>query len=194
MKKLSKSQNKFCITIREAKATDAAGIAKVTVDTWRTTYGGIVPPDFLNSLSYEERTAAWQNRYSDSSKLWNGWFTYVAENNEGEVIGFAGGGPHRGDLPFSGELVFIYLLKSHQRHGIGSQLTATIASRLKQQGHNSMIVWVFVQNQYRSFYQALGGKVVGEKKVNYGGKNLREIAYGWQDLSMFEKLIENRPQ
>jgi len=37
--------------IRAAKAVDAASIGKVVVDTWRTTYTGIVPQDYLESLS-----------------------------------------------------------------------------------------------------------------------------------------------
>jgi len=42
--------------IRKAKLDDATGIAKVHVDSWRTTYKGIIPDDFLNNLSYEQRT------------------------------------------------------------------------------------------------------------------------------------------
>jgi hypothetical protein len=40
--------------VREANPTDAAAIAKVHVDSWRTTYKSIVPDDFLANLSYEE--------------------------------------------------------------------------------------------------------------------------------------------
>lgn len=72
MKEKSKSQNKFHITIREAVAHDATAIARVNVDTWRTTYTDIIPQGYLDSRTYEERTSVWQNRYSDSSKLWHG--------------------------------------------------------------------------------------------------------------------------
>jgi GNAT superfamily N-acetyltransferase len=191
MKEISKSLNKPHITIREAKASDAAAIARVDFETYQTTYAGIVPQDFLNARTYEKRVSVWESRYSDASKLWNDWFTYVAEAKEGNVIGFAGGGLQHGNVQgYSGELGFIYLFKSHQRHGIGRQLTATIANRLKQQGHNSMLVWVFAQNPYRSFYEDLGGQPVSEKEVNYDGKNIKEIAYGWQDLSLFEKMLK----
>lgn len=37
--------------IRKAAVEDAAAIAKVHVDSWRTTYKGIMPSDYLNSLS-----------------------------------------------------------------------------------------------------------------------------------------------
>jgi hypothetical protein len=43
------------LVIREAAPADAPGIARVHVDTWRTTYQGIVPDQFLARLSYEAR-------------------------------------------------------------------------------------------------------------------------------------------
>ncbi|WP_259343698.1 hypothetical protein [Oceanobacillus picturae] len=45
--------------IRIAKPGDAAGIAKVHVDAWRTTYDGILPQEFLNRLDYGNRTNLW---------------------------------------------------------------------------------------------------------------------------------------
>lgn len=42
------------MVIREAKAIDATSIARVDVDSWQTTYTGIVPQDYLNSRSYEQ--------------------------------------------------------------------------------------------------------------------------------------------
>ncbi|EPZ52573.1 hypothetical protein [Alicyclobacillus acidoterrestris] len=41
-------------TIRKAVPDDAAGVAKVHVDSWRTTYREIVNDEFLASLSYEK--------------------------------------------------------------------------------------------------------------------------------------------
>ena len=72
MKEKSKPQNKLHVIIREAKAADAPAIARVNVDTWRTTYTCIMPQDYLDSRTYQERTSVWQSRYSDSSKLWHG--------------------------------------------------------------------------------------------------------------------------
>ncbi|WP_330217584.1 hypothetical protein [Planococcus halocryophilus] len=38
---------------RKATEQDAPGIAKVHVDSWKTTYKEILPSAFLTSLSYE---------------------------------------------------------------------------------------------------------------------------------------------
>jgi GNAT superfamily N-acetyltransferase len=177
--------------IREVKATDAASIAKVNADSWKTTYAGILPQEYLDSISYEQRTSIWQARLSDPKEIWQGWFYYIAEDEKGNIVGFAGGGPERtGNPRFSSELGVIYLLPSHQRMGIGRKLMATIALRLKQQGHKSMLVWVLEANHNRSFYEALGGRRVAERHVNIGGVDLVEVAYGWHDLGLFARMLK----
>lgn len=39
------------IKIRKAELTDTKGIAKVHVDSWRTTYTNIVPEEYLRNLT-----------------------------------------------------------------------------------------------------------------------------------------------
>jgi len=39
----------FMITIRKATPEDALGISIVNVYTWKTTYSGLIPEDFINS-------------------------------------------------------------------------------------------------------------------------------------------------
>lgn len=43
--------------VREAKVSDATGIALVYVESWRTTYKNILPSNFLMNLSYKRREA-----------------------------------------------------------------------------------------------------------------------------------------
>jgi len=168
------------VRIREAQVSDAGGIAKVHVDSWRTTYEGIVPGDYLDSLSYEQRTSFWHDRLSDPNSA---RFAYVAEEDDGDVVGFAVGGPERsGDSVYTGELEAIYRLETHQRRGIGRRLIATVAARLTREGHHSMLVWVLSTNPSRLFYEALGGVEVAEKEIAVGGVNLVEVAYGWRDI------------
>ncbi|KAF0820926.1 MULTISPECIES: hypothetical protein [unclassified Cytobacillus] len=45
--------------IRAAELSDAEGIAKVHVDSWRTTYKDIIPENFLENLSYQSREELW---------------------------------------------------------------------------------------------------------------------------------------
>jgi len=45
--------------IRPAKIDDVPGIARVQIETWRTTYVGIVPDEHLANLSYERCQKKW---------------------------------------------------------------------------------------------------------------------------------------
>src|SRR5215475_2556560 len=44
----------IALIVRRAELNDARGIAKVQVDTWRTTYKGIISDEFLAALWYEQ--------------------------------------------------------------------------------------------------------------------------------------------
>lgn len=166
--------------IREATQSDVPAISKVHVDTWRTTYRGIVPDEHLANLSYERRANGWHQILNRAPE--DGNFTYIAEDESGEIVGFANGGVERtGDPLYRGELTAIYIRQSYQGKGIGRCLTQSVAERLGQLGINSMLVWVLVDNPACQFYAALGGKLVHEKELTIGGKPLIEVAYGWMD-------------
>jgi hypothetical protein len=45
------------------------------------------------------------------------------------------------------------------------------------------VVWVLAENPARRFYEALGGKIVFEKRIEIGGASLVEVAYGWEEMS-----------
>lgn len=168
--------------IRTAHVSDAAAIAKVHVESWRTTYKGIVPDDFLARLSYEKRQLLWHQTLTEPERP---SFVYVAEDDGGTVIGFVSGGPERSGHPvYTGELYAIYLLASHQRQGIGRQLLSTLVSRLLQDGMTALLLWVLADNPSRRFYERLGGLPVSDKVVTIGGVPLIEVAYGWRDARL----------
>jgi GNAT superfamily N-acetyltransferase len=169
--------------IREAHSTDALAIGRVQVDSWRTTYAGIVPADYLASLSYEQQGQFWEHYLSTLSSAAT---MYVAEAAAEEVVGFAHSGPERsGHKIYRGELYAIYLLAAYQRQGLGRQLTRAAVNGLLQHGLSSMLVWVLAANPSRAFYAALGGQQVAEQQIMIGAAWLTEVAYGWRDIRGF---------
>jgi GNAT superfamily N-acetyltransferase len=158
---------------------DAAAITKVHVESWRATYKGIVPDDFLARLSYAAREQLWRQVLTDPGSQ---TVVYVADDERGKVVGFVSGGPERsGDPVYTGELYAIYLLAQHQGQGIGRQLAITLVKRLMQDGMTALLLWVLAENPARKFYERLGGRLVYEKTVTIGGVLLTEVAYGWRD-------------
>lgn len=168
------------MNLRLANVDDAAAIARVHVDAWRTTYTGILTAEYLAGLSSEQREQGWRESLSNLDR---GEFTYVVENDEAEIMGFATGGPERdGDPLYRGEVHAIYLLDHHQRQGAGRRLVRAVAERLSHQGYETMLVWVLAKNSSRAFYEKLGGTLIKSKLVEIGQVELEEVAYGWQNL------------
>ncbi len=46
------------VIVRDATSADAPAIARIHIDSWRSTYRGIVPHEYLAELSYRERESA----------------------------------------------------------------------------------------------------------------------------------------
>ncbi|CQR48322.1 Mycothiol acetyltransferase [Paraliobacillus sp. PM-2] len=165
--------------IRVASTEDYAAIAKVHVDSWRETYHHIVPHSYLDQLSYVEKETLWQKILASGAKV------YVAENDCGQIVGFANGGKERtGDYPrYQAEIYAIYILQSYQNKGIGKALIQRVTTNLKEQQLNGVLLWVLADNPSVGFYQGIGGKKVDEEEITIGGKQLIEVAYGWDDDS-----------
>ena len=169
------------VTIREARIEDAAGMAKVHVESWRTTYVGIVPDIYLANLSYARRENFWHDVLSNPS---SNHCCFVAVNDEEHIIGFVLGGPKRnGDPVYEGELYSIYLLQEYQGKGIGRALTRRLVERFLQSSVTSMLLWVFAANPACRFYEALGGQRLKVEQADFDGVLVDEVSYGWLDIS-----------
>ena len=173
--------------IREATIHDAKGIAKVHVDSWRTTYKGIIPDDFLNNLSYEQRTELWIHNIERKDN-----FLLVAENTKGEIIGFADFWKRdTNTIPNSSDLTSIYLLEEYQGKGMGRKSLERLFLKIKQLGYQSIFVEVLAENKTRYFYEYYGAKLYKTVQVKIGGKILDEIVYIWDDVDKVLEKLKN---
>ena len=178
------------VRIRRATVEDASAMARVHAESWRSTYRGIVPDHFLDSIDVQEWTERRRRSLTNPS---DGVVSHVAEVGR-EVIGWAVGDPNRDmDSPYAGELYAIYLLLDYQRRGIGHRLTMATAEGLLDSGIGSMLAWALADNwPARRFYEALGAEYVQERQIAIGGASLREAAYGWDDLGRLVAMREGR--
>lgn len=162
------------VEIRLATTEDIPCIARVLVDTWRSTFNGRLPSDFLDEMTYSRQETRHRKTFSKPEAIY-----YVAVES-GAVIGFASGGPTRhSSLPQESELFALYVLASHQGNGIGKKLFVRIAADLEQSGRKGMIVWVLDSNPNRGFYQKLGGLMVANAPIALGSVVVEQIAYAW---------------
>lgn len=167
--------------IRRAKPADAAGIAQVHIASWRSSYTGIIPDHYLDTLDVDDREQVWRQRLEDPGHKPS---VFVAETEPGKVVGFGAVGSEVDGTPgFDAELYALYLHQSVQRQGIGRELFTTCARHAANEGHQSLLVWALVQNNpARAFYEMMGGRIIAEKIISIGGTELLEVSYGWPDI------------
>jgi hypothetical protein len=57
----------------------------------------------------------------------------------------------------------------------------TLVRLLVARGFMSLLIWVLAENPSRRFYEALGGRLVRDKRETTGGVQFIEVAYAWPD-------------
>jgi len=182
------------MNIREAELRDAAAMARVSVDSYRAAHGDHIPEQSLMQFTYEESERNWARTLHELSEATERTeYIYVAEHDEGLLVGVAMGGPEGSKHPlYTGEIYALYLLPAYQRQGIGRQLTISVVERLVEQEMDSLLIRVLKTNApARRFYEALGGQLVPEveEQIEDGGTVLEQVAYGWREVS---ELLHSR--
>lgn len=178
--------------IRPATPADAAGIAAVHVESWRSTYPGILPDRYLIGMSAAAHERRWRGLLAGAPP--RGRRTFVAQDRMGRVVGFGSCGPQRTGLPgFGGEFYALYLLDHVQGQGLGRRLLGAMAQHLLSVGTRAAVVWVLRDNPSRFFYERLGGDMLAEQPINVAGARLTERAYGWTDLVPLARLAADPP-
>jgi GNAT superfamily N-acetyltransferase len=168
------------VIIRAARRGDAEAIGRVYVETWRSSYAGILPDRALVAMSRRTQRAAWSPPIAARG---GSEFMVVAEDREAGVVGFGSGGPSRAGLPYGGEIYTLYVLPDYQGRGLGRALLAALYDEFLARGTDSALIWVLAANPSRFFYEAMGGQRVAERQEVLWGARHRELAYGWPDLA-----------
>lgn len=142
------------LSIRAAGLRDADAIGVVHVRAWQRAYRGVMPDEYLDGLSADERSKMWTDRLSRSELP-----PLLVADLGGDVIGFAvfGGERPGADARGAGELFAINLDPAHWGKGIGKALLREATARLSGLGFEEAILWVVPENvRARSLYEAEG--------------------------------------
>ncbi|KUG03732.1 gcn5-related [hydrocarbon metagenome] len=166
--------------VRNAQIEDAGAIAKVNVDTWRSAFCGLISDSFLAALSYDDREKNFKDFIGQTDAI---SFACVAEDDEGNVLGFAMGGKEReGIQPYAGEIYALYVLQRWQNQGIGRMLVKAAASQLFQSGISSLMLWTLAAGSACGFYEKLGGELISTKVFTIAEEEILFAAYGWENI------------
>lgn len=166
------------VTVRPARPDDARGIARVHVRGWQSAYENLLPREFLDGLSIDQRESKWRRMLVEpptpASRV------VVATADAGHVIGFAAIGPARDtDADGLGELMALYLLPAHVGRGVGHELHDAATALLAVAGFPGAILWVLRENaRARAFYERHGWTADGiAKHAMLGGTQQVEVRY-----------------
>jgi len=169
--------------IREAALEDAPVIAEIHERGWIQAYGHFITPEVLAEKSAEKRIAYWQERIADPAVTVLVGCDPALDN---AIQGMVYGGPvlphdmTSGSLDgFESELYILHCRQSVQGRGLGRLLTAALARHFQAGGAKSLVLWAFRDNEFRGFYDRLGGHVVAEG----WDEGQADVAYGWDDLN-----------
>jgi GNAT superfamily N-acetyltransferase len=149
-------------------------------------YTGIMPASYLAKQS----VAGWRKTWQDitSAPQFAAQQLFLACNSANRVVGFAHTGPIQlletetaGN--FTGELYALHLRKAFQGKGIGQDLLHAVMDWQKQQGHDSMRLWVLAQNVGAiRFYERLHAQQAGANWFVCDDEMIEELEYGWTQL------------
>ena len=90
--------------IRQATMADVAAIARVHVESWRTTYKDLLPDGYLANLTYEQREPL---RREILSKPGGHHLVYVAEDNAGMDVAYGCSTPAHASTPRCGRRIYL---------------------------------------------------------------------------------------
>jgi ribosomal protein S18 acetylase RimI-like enzyme len=165
--------------VRPAIVTDAAMIARIDVECWRSTYAGVLPDKLLLGLSENERRRVWSSYIARHPGD-----LVVGVTPSGRVQGFGNCGRRRdAESPFAGEVFTLYIATDYQGQGLGRTVLLGLFARLVRCNLASAVIWVLRDNPARFFYERLGGKLTSHQPLQVAGVSVEAVAYGWPDLA-----------
>lgn len=164
--------------VRIAKSDDAQQMGRIHIQTWRSTFVGIVSDEYLASLSLEKVTQRFLELINDP--LSNST-VIVAVDKSDSPIGYSVCGPNRlTESDYDGEVQAFFVLPDWQGKGIGKRLLDESLRSLRISGFREVIIWTFEANlSARTFYGARGGKLVEHRVREIAGSQLAEVGFGY---------------
>jgi GNAT superfamily N-acetyltransferase len=151
-------------------------IATIHVEAWQAAYRGIVPDEYLDSLSIDERALTWREILSTGNETV--WIAQESETIVGWISAAASRDADAGAA--TGEIRAVYVAPGRWRKGVGRALCETAERHLRLGGFIEVTLWVPKDNERAvKFYQSNGfvPDVGLERTLERGGKVLSEVRF-----------------
>jgi ribosomal protein S18 acetylase RimI-like enzyme len=150
--------------VREARASDAEGLARVQVASWLGTFAGLVPDAVIDELTSESAVGQWEARWRDaiSAPPTSKHRVHVAVEKPGdpEILGFAAAGPATDEDRWpgtDGELYELHVAPAAAADGHEQRLLNAVADTFVEDGFSTAYTWALAEDSARiGFLEAAG--------------------------------------
>ncbi|WP_329430069.1 GNAT family N-acetyltransferase [Streptomyces anthocyanicus] len=166
------------VWVREMTLADCDRVSLIRVRGWQSAYRGLMPQPYLDAM---DPAADAERRRSLFARPPEGLVNLVAEDEGGEVVGWACHGPYRdGEARTAdAELYALYVDAARFGAGIGRALAGESVRRCRAAGHARMLLWVLKGNvRAQRFYDRAGFRPDGaEEPFEVDGVAVPEVRY-----------------
>jgi ribosomal protein S18 acetylase RimI-like enzyme len=143
--------------VRPAQPGDLGAVVEVFLACWHRSYADLLAPDVRDLYTVDSATALW--RRAPLERM------LVAEVLGRGALGITRFGPDR-DQPAAGHVFSLYVHPDARGLGLGRELLAAAADRLRADGFTEATLWVFEGNaSARAFYAGQGWVPDGGTRV-----------------------------
>jgi hypothetical protein len=150
--------------VRGARASDAEGLARVQVVSWRAAFAGLVPDVVLAELTSEASVARfaehWRESISAPPTSKHRVHVSVEKPGEPDILGFAAAGPATDEDLWpatDGELYELHVLPSLAADGHDGRLLHAVADSFGEDGFSTGYTWALSGDEARiGFLEAAG--------------------------------------
>lgn len=177
------------VSVRAARAEDAAEIARIQVDTWRTAYAALLPEPVLAGLDASAAESVWAVAITDPPTprhhvllalegQWRVGFAAFGPADAGEVDEAAAGDPDAdSDADSTVAIAPILVEPRWGRRGHGSRLLAAAVDHARADGMTRAIAWIPEgDTPSREFLMSAGWAPDGlVRALDTGAGELREV-------------------
>lgn len=150
--------------VRDARASDAPGLARIQVASWRASLAGLVPGEVLEELSSaaaeEQFTQQWLNAITSPPTDRHRVHVATGSVPGSDPVGFASAGPATDDDKWPGtdaELYELHVQPETADEGHGARLLHAVAGTLAGDGFRTACAWALSDDRPRlEFLESAG--------------------------------------
>jgi ribosomal protein S18 acetylase RimI-like enzyme len=156
--------------VRAARESDAAAVARIQVECWRTGYAGIIPDEVLAELTSEEAAGRWRERWAEAiakpptsrHRVLVATTTAASTESRPErvIAGFASAGPASDEDRWpatDAELYELHVAPGRTGQGHGGRLLHAVAYNLAEDRFAQVSAWVLEADTARQRFLETAG-------------------------------------